>query len=144
MSVKPFQRVWVVDDDPLQVLILNRFLSSHPAVGKTKFFSGAKDAIDSFGESKKSAELPDLIFLDLVMSRGDGWEFLDFFRKSRPKMSAAPRVVVISSVNDENVRRLRQYPEVSEFLSKPIDKNEFSKLMADLSTRMSGVSSTAS
>jgi CheY-like chemotaxis protein len=133
MQTKPINCVWVVDDDPLQVLILNRLLTAHQAVGKTKFFSGSKSAIDALANSKiKPDDFPDLIFLDLIMVKGDGWEFLEYFKKSKGKFSRHPRIVVISSANDEYLRKLKQYPDASEFLSKPIDKKEFEDLIENM------------
>jgi CheY-like chemotaxis protein len=130
MQTRPINCVWVVDDDPLQVLILNRLLSANKSVGKTKFFSGGKSAIDILGNSKTMREdLPDIIFLDLVMARGDGWDFLDYYKRSKAKLAHQPRIIVISSTSEENMKRLKQYPDVSDFLSKPIDKKEFEDLL---------------
>ena len=130
MQTKPINCVWVVDDDPLQVLILNRLLTGNQSVGKTKFFSGAKSAIEALGNNKAVADdLPDLIFLDIIMVRGDGWEFLDYYKKSKSKLARQARIVVISSPNGENMKRLKQYTDVTDFLSKPIDKNEFEDLL---------------
>jgi CheY-like chemotaxis protein len=130
MRAKPINCVWVVDDDPLQVLILNRLLTGNPGVGKTKIFSGAKAAVEAFG-SITSSELPDLVFLDLVMLRGDGWDFLDYLKKNKNKIARLPRVVVISSTSDDNKKRLKSYPEASHFLSKPIDPKELEKSLED-------------
>jgi CheY-like chemotaxis protein len=132
MQTKPISCVWVVDDDPLQVLILNRLLGAHQAVGKTKFFSGAKSAIENLGSKLKPEEQPELIFLDLIMMRGDGWDFLEFYKKSKSKLVRQANIVVISSPNEENLKKLKQYPDVTEFLSKPIDKKEFEDLMANM------------
>jgi CheY-like chemotaxis protein len=133
MQTRPINCVWVVDDDPLQVLILNRLLSANKSVEKTKFFSGGKSAIDILGNSKtKREDLPDIIFLDLIMARGDGWDFLDYYKKSKGKLSHQPRIIVISSCSEENMKRLKQYPDVSDFLSKPIDKKEFEDLLENI------------
>jgi two-component SAPR family response regulator len=135
MKAKPINCVWVIDDDPLQVLILNRLLSENKSVGKTKFFSGAKAAMDILGNSKtKIYELPDVIFLDLIMMRGDGWDFLEFYKKSKSKIARHPRIIVISSVNEDNIKRLKLYPDASDFLSKPIDRKEFEDLMENIVT----------
>jgi CheY-like chemotaxis protein len=132
MEIKPINCAWVVDDDPLQVLILNRLLSSHKAVRATKFFSGAKSAIESLGNVTKLADFPDLIFLDLIMVRGDGWDFLDHYKKNKSKLLRQAKIVIISSANEENEKKIKQYPEVVNFLSKPIDKKEFEELMDEI------------
>ena len=127
MNAKPIQPVWVVDDDPLQVLVLNRMLTTHPAIGSVKFFSGAKAALDDL--KARSSEVPQLIFLDLIMSRGDGWEFLDQFKKLKGKLPEVPKIIVISSYNEDNYNKARQYAEVIGFLSKPVDKKQFEDLI---------------
>jgi len=132
MSAKQLPCVWVVDDDPLQVLVLNRMLTTHPAVGSVKFFSGAKAALEALTANKgKSTDLPELIFLDLIMSRGDGWDFLEQFRKSKNKLAKVAKIIVISSYNEENYNKAKQYAEVIGFLTKPVDKKQFEDLIAE-------------
>jgi CheY-like chemotaxis protein len=144
MDAKPIRCAWVVDDDPLQVLILNRLLASHQAVKSTKFFSGAKSAIEALvaGKSKQD-ELPDLIFLDLIMSKGDGWEFLDYYKKNKSKLPRQARIIVISASNEANNKRVLQYQEVVDFLPKPIDKKDFEDLMESLIANTFNTSSKA-
>ena len=127
------KNVWIVDDDPLQVLILNRLFAAQTDTKNLKFFSGGKAALDALNGGKISAtEVPDIIFLDLVMGKGDGWGFLDAFKKVKAKLSKVSRIVVISSFNEESMKRLKQYPEVTNCLSKPVDKKEFETLMASM------------
>jgi two-component SAPR family response regulator len=136
MQTKPIQCAWVIDDDPLQVLILNRLLSANQSVKTTKFFSGAKAALDVLVTLKsKTSDLPDLVFLDLVMSKGDGWDFLDQYKKLKPKLGRAASIVVISSFNEENYKRLKQYPDVAHYLSKPIDVKAFEELLEGISLK---------
>jgi CheY-like chemotaxis protein len=127
------KNVWIVDDDPLQVLILNRLFANQQHIKSPKFFSGGKAAIDALNGGKiASDECPDLILLDLIMGKGDGWSFLDQYKKIKSKLGRAGKVVVISSYNEENFKRLKQYPEVVHYLSKPVDKKEFEELMDSL------------
>jgi CheY-like chemotaxis protein len=129
METKPIKLAWVIDDDPLQILVLNRLLTSHKAVQTTKFFSGAKVPMEMLTSKAAEKNLPDLVFLDLIMVHGDGWDFLDHFKKIKPKLVRKARIVVISSANDENEKRLKQYPDVYYFLSKPVAVKEFEELM---------------
>jgi CheY-like chemotaxis protein len=133
MDTKPISCAWVVDDDPLQVLILNRLLTTHQAVKTTKFFSGAKSAIEALVSIKnKPEELPDLVFLDLIMVKGDGWDFLDFYKKTKSKLARQGKIIIVSSSNEESRKKVKQYPDVVDFLSKPVDKKEFEDLMESL------------
>lgn len=130
METKPIKLTWVIDDDPLQVLVLNRLLTTHKAVQATKFFSGAKSAMDTLSNNKSNTQdLPDLVLLDLIMVHGDGWDFLDYYKKIKNKLSRKARIVVISSPNEENTKKVKQYPDVISFLFKPIDVNDFEAMM---------------
>jgi response regulator of citrate/malate metabolism len=136
METKPIKLTWVIDDDPLQVLVLNRLLTTHKAVQASKFFSGAKSAMDSLSTNRSNIkDLPDLVFLDLIMVHGDGWDFLDYYKKIKNKLSRKARIVVISSPNDENTKRVKQYPDVFGFLSKPINVKEFEAMMASVNEK---------
>jgi CheY-like chemotaxis protein len=127
------KNIWVVDDDPLHVLILNRLFASQPDFKSPKFFSGGKAAIDTLNGGKISAdEAPDIIFLDLIMGKGDGWSFLDYYKKIKPKLVRAGKIVVISSFNEENFKKLKQYPDVVYYMAKPVDKREFEELMESI------------
>ncbi|HYF69582.1 MAG TPA: response regulator [Ohtaekwangia sp.] len=129
MSLKALNNVWVVDDDPLQVLILNRLLADQPNIKNIKFFSGGDAAVAALKGKISSNELPDLVFLDLVMMRGDGWAFLDHYKKLKGKLGLQAHIVVISSYSEDNLKKAKQYAEVVDFLPKPLDKKEFEALM---------------
>ena len=129
MSLKNLNNVWVVDDDPLQVLILNRLLADQPNIKNIKFFSGGDAAVAALKGKLSSEELPDLVFLDLVMMRGDGWTFLDHYKKLKGKLGHQVHIVVISSYSEDNLKKAKQYAEVVDFLPKPLDKKEFEALM---------------
>lgn len=130
MNSKPV-RAWVVDDDPLQVLILNRLLSANQLIRDKQYFGGSKAASEALASCKKD-ELPDIIFLDLIMSKGDGWDFLDNYKKFQTKFSVTAKIVVISSFNEENMIRLKQYPYVVHFLSKPIEVKDLEMMVGKL------------
>jgi CheY-like chemotaxis protein len=133
MDTTRLKNAWVIDDDPLQVLLLNRLLTSFNAVLAIKFFSGAKSAVETLIANKaKAEELPDVVYLDLVMSKGDGWEFLDQHKKLKSKLAKKPKIIVISSFNEAHAARLRQYPDVLHFLSKPLNKKEFEGTLESL------------
>lgn len=135
MIVNTIKNVWIVDDDPLQILILNRLFSQQSEFRNTRFFSGSKAAIEALNNYKVNEnELPHLVFLDLVMPRGDGWVFLDHYKKVKHKLPVVARIVVISSFNEESMNRIKQYPEV-HLLSKPLYKKTFEDLMQSFTSQ---------
>jgi two-component system, chemotaxis family, chemotaxis protein CheY len=133
MDARPINCVWVIDDDPLQVLLMNRLLTAAQLVRTIKFFSGAKAAIDTLNECKgKPDELPNLIFLDLIMSKGDGWEFLEHYKKSKGKSSFSCNIIVISFQQEDECQKIHEYPDVFGFLPKPVNKKQFDEIMSSV------------
>lgn len=129
MQTKPISLAWVIDDDPLHALVLNRLLSSSQSVQSNRFFSGSKAAMEALTESKNNRQLiPDVIFLDMIMSKGDGWEFLEFFKKNKSKYSLHSKIVVVSAIDAADAEKIRNY-DVSDFFTKPIDRKKFDEVI---------------
>jgi CheY-like chemotaxis protein len=78
--------------------------------------------------TRLETQLPDLIFLDLMMPLMDGWKFLEVARGRFPAWRAP--VVLLSAVHNltEEARRLG----VTEFLSKPFDLEDVQRLAHSL------------
>lgn len=71
--------------------------------------------------------LPDLILLDINMPVMDGWDFLNWFQTMKDHFAKEiPIFMVSSSIDWRDIERARSYPEVVEYLSKPLtDGNLF-------------------
>jgi CheY-like chemotaxis protein len=52
----------------------------------------------------------------------DGWEFLNEFRKIQSENSTKiPIYIVSSSIANEDIEKSKQYPEIIDYLSKPLE-----------------------
>ncbi len=72
-----------------------------------------------FAESK---QLPDIIFLDLVMSGMDGWAFLETLRQEYIKVKF-PKVYVLSAFAKTNDRATaKENPLISGYIDKPLSR----------------------
>jgi two-component system response regulator HydG len=78
--------------------------------------------------SRLEQQLPDLIFLDLMMPLMDGWKFLQVARDRFPAMRAP--VVVLSAVH--NLTQEAQRLGITRFLPKPFDLLEVTTLAHQL------------
>ena len=63
--------------------------------------------------------LPDVILLDLMMPRMDGWRFLEELRVRGVRRQT--RVVIVSALSDEDTRSRGAEHGVRNMLSKPFD-----------------------
>ena len=108
--------VLVIDDDPAVRDILSRVLVAEGMRCMT-----ATDGHD--GLSKAHKYQPDLIILDVLMPKVDGWSVLSSLKAS-PRLASIP--VIMQSVKDD--RDLGFMLGASEFLVKPVDRKTLSEL----------------
>jgi CheY-like chemotaxis protein len=85
----------------------------------------ATDGVDALGKLLRSAVQPQIILLDMMMPRMDGWTFVDH-QTNNPAIAAIP-VVVLSAAPRNQLRDIR----VVAILQKPLN---FDELLAVLRT----------
>ncbi len=107
-------KILVVDDVPQNVRLLDAVLSSH-GYAVTSAFSG-REALE-----KVTAELPDLILLDIQMPEMDGHEVCRRLRAD-PATQFLPVVMITSSDSEIRVDALEAGAD--DFVTKPFDQQE--------------------
>ncbi len=117
-------KVMVVDDEPTNVKLVQRFLELE---GYRRFVTTT--------DSRKAVRLvrderPDCILLDLMMPYVSGLEILDELR-SDPELALIP-VIFLTAVTDGAVRRDALERGANDFLNKPIDPCELAPRVANV------------
>jgi CheY-like chemotaxis protein len=102
--------ILIVEDDP-------DILSSLAEVIREEGFAVETAANGYQALARMESQMPDAIFLDLMMPLMDGWKFMEVARQRFPEMHAP--VVLLSAVQQlaDEARRLG----VHAFLPKPFD-----------------------
>ena len=132
------QKVLLVDDDMVTWAICEMVLNKTSFAKEVEKLGNGKEAIDYFSsyfDRKKKGEPgltpPDLILLDLNMPVMDGWTFLeDYLRKYAERLPDTRIAILSSTVNPEDFIRAQKYPNVIDFINKPLTI----ELMEDLKT----------
>ena len=104
-------KILVVDDIPLNVLLVKKMLQ--PLVFDT---SEAEDGIEAM--EKIGADKPDLILLDLMMPRMDGFEVLRRLRASDDTKSIPVIILSALNSNDDVAKGISMGAE--DYITKPI------------------------
>jgi CheY-like chemotaxis protein len=87
-----------------------------------------------YNNRNKHAEIPNIIFLDLDMPIMDGWEFLDLFNGIYHSLAKPVSIYIISnSVDPTDQKRIKTYPFVKSFISKPLTRHFLGKINEELS-----------
>jgi putative two-component system response regulator len=109
-------RVLIVDDDPDDVAMLEKFLSED--ADTIRSVTDSRLVEDVFGDFE-----PDIVLLDLHMPNPDGLEILRRLRTVREKLGFVP-FVVLTGDTGKVARNSALVLGADDFLLKPLDKHE--------------------
>ncbi len=76
------------------------------------------------------APVPDLLLLDLCLPDGDGLDVVREMRSFPDRRATAP-VVVLTSSDDLETRERCQSMNVDDFISKPVDEEQFLRVVRE-------------
>jgi len=119
--------ICVIDDDEIYQKIIKKLISRANVFEGAIFYTSAKDAINDFLDLK--IELPSVILLDINMPIMDGWQFLARLQKYRPLLYKNTKVfIVTSSIAYSDKEKMKEFPRVSGFLSKPLNVEKLKEI----------------
>src|SRR3954468_15878001 len=112
--------ILVVDDESSMLRYMQTMLELESFRVET-----AVNGLEAVKRIERAGQLPDLVFLDLLMPELDGLQALEKMRKKRPEL----KVVMLSCVTDTakvvQVMRLG----AQDYLTKPFEKTELDKVI---------------
>lgn len=116
--------IMCIDDDPITLMLFKKVVQKATFATEIINATNGQDAINQFNSlllTTEQSKKPELIFLDLNMPVMGGWEFIDSFNNSDYSKANQTKVVILTSTIDpEDIKKSRTYPNVIEFLAKPI------------------------
>lgn len=110
--------VMIVEDDAVTMALLEKFLTDKKLKVQT-----ATDGLDALEKIRRSA--PDLVLLDVMMPKMDGYGFIREVRKD-PKLRNLSVVVLTAR---EMLRDTFVQEGVKDFVTKPYDPEELYKIV---------------
>jgi CheY-like chemotaxis protein len=116
-----FTKVLVVDDDPLIHVIFKKVAAK----------SGISLEIDGSLQPKNGLEKlsqfkPDILLLDINMPQMSGWDFLEAMKSDS---SGCDVYMYSSSIDPSDKNRALSFPQVKEFIVKPITADKLAQLI---------------
>lgn len=110
-----------VDDDPITLMLFKKIVEKASFAKEIVNAMNGEEAITFINAITYEDSKPQLIFLDLNMPIMSGWEFLDLFNNSTYyKLNNTKIIILTSTIDPEDIKKSKTYPNVIEFLSKPI------------------------
>ena len=118
-------KIMVVDDDPDVVYVLENILSRYGCE-----VIGVTDSEKCFSVVKK--EMPDLIFLDVMMPGISGWEISKKIKDDPATSGIFVSMLTVRRENEDVVKSL-EYAKANKHLCKPINLTEIKGVVGEAS-----------
>ncbi|MDZ4714797.1 MAG: response regulator [Cytophagales bacterium] len=128
----PRTSVAIIDDDPVYQFTTKKIIELSKLAGTVSQFNSGDEALAFIERNCNGIEaLPDIVLLDLNMPVTDGWMFLEGFRKIRGSLCKEVAIyLVTSSIDPRDIALSKTYPEVKEFISKPLDMEQIREILS--------------
>lgn len=118
------KKIILVDDQPIANFITKKLIQLEGFDGEIFDFT---DASEAFNHVSQEEDL--LIFLDLNMPIMNGWDFLEELKKHEIKHKI---IILSSSTSTVDIEKAKLYPDVVQYVIKPMNKQKFSELALNL------------
>lgn len=114
-------KILIIDDDKTQLEMLRDIIEETDHM--VLIASEADEALRLFEDTK-----PDLVVIDVLMPHLDGLELLRQFKESGRNFKS----IVLSGLNDDRCKEQAKVLEADQYLVKPVDLEDFTRIIHDL------------
>lgn len=117
----------IIEDNLIDQFIIRKLLKKVLEVDDISIANNGKEGIQWLNSHQHISSL--IILLDIQMPVMNGFEFLREYDKLDLKMKKETQIYVLSSTLDaDEIRKIKDTNNVTEFLSKPLPIEEFRKI----------------
>src|SRR5437762_13249512 len=104
--------VMLVDDNELDIVVNKKLIEAENFSSRVTTHSSAQNALDYLKKNSSAPdEIPNLIFLDILMPGIDGFGFLNEFGKLDDSIKNKTRIVMLSTTDSfKDLNRANQSP----------------------------------
>lgn len=120
----------IIDDSKLDCFIAEKIIKNTGKSESIKSFQQGRDALDYITNTRPDEYSHTIILVDIQMPIMNGFEFVEEFEKLPLHITSNYTIYIISSsINDNDLNRVHNYPSVKQFLNKPINSNNLAILL---------------
>jgi CheY-like chemotaxis protein len=118
-----YKKVLLIDDNTIDNFVNKKLLEMTGFSNEVVVHESAASALDYLKGEKKD-NLPEVIFLDIMMPGMDGFAFIDEFQKLGKVYTDNCKIVMLStSESFQDLNRANKNPHVRKFLNKPLTES---------------------
>jgi len=132
--MKKVRNACIIDDDDIFRFIMKKHIINQDLAENILCFENGKEAIKYILDHRlEEDKLPDVMFLEINMPIMDGWDFVSAYNEAKKKIVKDATIFMISSsVDDRDISRAKDSEVITEYVTKPLDKQKIKELMGKL------------
>lgn len=130
MDMEDFMRILIADDDFVNRRFLEKILEEY---GEVIAVDNGMSAVDEASTAMEGQQLFDLICLDIMMTRLDGYKTLEAIREAEKKYAVhkenRAKVIMISALDEVVLDDIQVCSDYDAYICKPIILDKFHRLL---------------
>lgn len=120
----------VIDDSKLDCFIAEKVIKNTGKSETITSFLAAPLALEYIQANVPDDSAHTIILVDIQMPVMNGFQFVEAFEKMPESITSHYTVYIISSsINEDDLKRVRKYKSVRQFLNKPLNSNVLGALL---------------
>jgi CheY-like chemotaxis protein len=126
----PYKKILVIDDTEIDRYIARRNITKYHFAEEVILYESAAKALEYLASLQNTPEeLPQLIFLDILMPEMNGFEFLEAYSNLPDIIRKNCIIMMLStSLNADDHAKAKSNKYVAKFVNKPLDKEALTQL----------------
>lgn len=118
----------VIDDSKLDCFIAEKIIQNSGKCETIRVFQQANEAL-AHVKSSQSQGLT-IVFVDIQMPVMNGFEFVESFEALTDETKRNYHIYMLSSsINENDIARVKGYPSVKQFLNKPLTNDSITTVL---------------
>ena len=122
--------IWIIDDDLVSLFATHYCIQQAESHVEVHDFDTAETAIQQYHENSiDDRQLPDIIFLDLIMPGMNGWQFLERLAQMSKGHKKTDVYVLSAFSNSKDRQEAKAHPAIVGHYDKPLSRMDMERTL---------------